>query len=179
MKFRDKMKDVELSPYMLAIYRDNEHHHLLKHALECWEHRTRNPQPTNPAWVNNRPVSPPTHLVTNPIHFCSYPPLELIKQYDISPHTVLSSKLIKCPKVAKWAFDQHLDNWVDNPEMIVMSLTLQFSENFRRIVSIIEYDDELIYKLIMMGVATYMPPEFQEKLNEEQRNAAIICAIST
>ena len=163
MKFRDKMKDVELSPYMLAIYRDNEHRHLLKHALECWEYRTRGGK--NALGTLN----------TNPIFYSSYPTLELIAQYNISARSMLDSRVLKCPIVAKWALINVLSEYQDLPEMFLQLMQAP-SQYAPRVVNLIDFDDDLIYKVIMSGLGPYMPEKFQNSLDAEQRTTMVICA---
>lgn len=165
MKFADKMKDVELNPYMLAIYKDNEHHHLLKHALECWEFRTRNGTKTA-----LRPFD------TNPILFCRYPPLELIEAYNLAHENFIQSRLLECPKVAKWALRQMMAKWAAaDMEIFKLNFSMAASNPYR-VLSLIEYDEELIYEVIMAGFGPVMPDKFQQSLNTEQRMTMTICA---
>lgn len=163
MKFRDKMKDVELSPYMLTIYRDNEHRHLLKHALECWEYRTRGGR--NALGTLN----------TNPLLYCQFPPLDLIYKYNLSPSHFISSRILMCPIVARWAFESTLDKFEGVPEMLEQSLA-QATQYTRRVVELIEYDNELIYKIIMGGFGHAMPEFFHNLLDDEQKMTMTICA---
>lgn len=164
---RQKLKDVELAPYMLAIYKDNEHRHLLKHALECWEHRKRmTPVTTGVSGI----------LTTNPIHYCSFPPLEMIEKYDINPITFLSSRTLQCPKVARWAFETVLDGWVGADAEHMKLVLGQAQPYLFRILSLIAYDEDLTYKIIYSGLASYMPAKFQFGLTEDQKLAATFCA---
>lgn len=156
---RQKLKDVELSPYMLAIYKDNEYQHLIKHALACWENRTKNGR-----------TAPPGPLGNNPLSYCQFPPLDLIKEYRMSAESLISSRTLQCPDVARWALESLLDN---EPEWIGVMLGQLY---VTRVLMLINYDEELIYKIIYAGIANIMPAAFQFKLSEEQKLAATFCA---
>lgn len=170
MKFADKMKDVELNPYMLAIYKDNKHYHLLQHALEAWEYRSRSGQYTSTG------LSSYNIQITNPIVYAAYPSLELIKQYGIRPNQMITSRVLKCPIVAKWAFEEMLAVWSENPEVYNFAFDKNLGEQANRVVSLIQFDEELTYKVICAGMAPYMPEAFQRNLTEEQLLSSIICA---
>ncbi|MCK9530941.1 MAG: hypothetical protein M0R77_10355 [Gammaproteobacteria bacterium] len=161
---REKLKDVELHPYMLAIYKDNEHRHLLKHALECWEHRTVN---------GTRSALRP--LDTNPILYCRFPPLDLIHEYNLSSSHFLGSRILQCPVVARWALEQFLTNWSHDPDMVAYKIQSEMLY-FERVSTLIKYDDELIYKIIMAGIGPVMPSSFHQTLSEDQKMAMTICA---
>lgn len=161
MKFRDKMKDVELHPYMLAIYKDNEHHHLLRHAIKSWEIRKRGMQD---------PRSHPNYLFSHPITFSAYPPFELIEQHEITPHSIIGSKIIRCPRVLKWAVSMVL-NEPDGD--LVWPLTSSSFWNY--LAPHVEWDDELIFKMIQADLYPFLV-QYGIKLTDEQHATAIICA---
>lgn len=157
-----KMQEVEKTPYMLAIYKDNEHYHLLKHALKHYEAR----KPTIHLMVG----MDKSILGTNPIYYCPYPPLDLLRKYIINPMTIFSSRVIKCPKIIRWAVEEVL-----NADEITIWSAFNgiYAPQF---LSKIEYDDELLALFAMAGVSSKLPISVKEKLTPEQRSLIAICA---
>lgn len=163
---RQKLKDVETAPYMLAIYKDNDYNHLLKHALECWKHRRCKTQ-TN-AGIGGV-------LITNPILYCRFPPIELIEEYALGTTDFLGSRLLECPKVARWALERALEIHENDREFLRLKLEAQHPY-LTRVLMLIEYDEDLIYKIIYAGIADLMPAAFQFKLTSDQKLAMTFCA---
>ncbi len=161
---RQKLKDIELSPYMLAIYKDNEYHHLLNHALELWKIHTNN---------GRKPALRP--FDTNPILYCRFPPLELIQEYDLGSTDFLGSRLLECPKVARWALERAIDIHENDREFLKIKLEAQHPY-LTRVLMLIDYDEDLIYKIIYAGIAGLMPAAFQFKMTSDQKLAMTFCA---
>lgn len=161
---RQKLLDIEKSPYMLAIYKDNEHHHLLKHALKQWKINTNN---------GRKPALRP--FDTNPILYCRFPPIELIEEYALGTTDFLGSRLLECPKVARWALERALEIHENDREFLRLKLEAQHPY-LTRVLMLIEYDEDLIYKIIYAGIADIMPAAFQFKLTSDQKLAMTFCA---
>lgn len=161
MKMKDKMRDVETSPYMLAIYKDNEYHHLLRHALKHWEARRHK------SFVGMG-VS---ILGTNPIYNCPYPPMELLDKYSINPMTMVSSRVLKCPKIARWALEMVLQS-----DEVSVWAAVRNNLSFSKFLTLIEFDDYLLSLFAMAGVADALPSSVKERLTPEQQSLIAICA---
>lgn len=161
---RQKLKDVELSPYMLAIYKDNEHNHLLKHALECWKLRTQNGRP-----------APPGPLATNPILYCRHPSIEMLEEYRIGTPHMLGSRILECPKVARWALERVIDIHLNDLIFLREKIKDQ-SPYYPRVLSLIQYDEDLIYKVIYAGIGDIMPDAFHNQLTSDQKLAITFCS---
>ncbi len=165
--FASKMREVESSPYMLAIFKDNQHRHLFYHAMECWKMRHGQAAASN---VNNWRV-----LDTNPILYCTHPPLEAVQQYFSGKvsYQLLSSRILKCPIVARYAFEENLESMAEMHKMEM----LQFENSYiLRVIDLIEFDEELTYKVIVAGLTKAMPEPFQRDMTPEQKATAAICA---
>lgn len=109
--------------------------------------------------------------------------MELVLQYcnEKAAMGYLNSKHLKCPKVARWAFEIEFDN------LALVAVNNRFTNigatpasglghYLLKILSIIEYDDELIYRIITSDLATHMHLGFYDLLNEEQRATLVICS---
>lgn len=158
MKFADKLKDVEKNPFMLAVYKDNKYHHLLHHALIHWNLRRMT--------ITDTRMSP-RYETTNPILFSQYPPIDLVDQYNLSPHAIIGSKHIKCPIILKRAMMYMLVNdeyW----ELHMDSFWLHSSCH-------VAWDDELIFECARAGLAPFFF-QYNIPLTEEQRSVLLICA---
>lgn len=164
VSMRQKLKDVEVAPYMLAIYKDNEYNHLLKHALEFWKYNTKNG--TKSAL---RPFD------VNPIMYSCFPPLELIEEYNLGSADFLGSRLLKCPKVARWALERAMEVHSQDLEFLKIKLDAQ-QPYMTRVLMLIDYDTDLIYKIIYAGIADRMPAAFQFKLTDDQKLAVTFCS---
>lgn len=163
MKFSEKMKDVELNPYMLTIYKDNEHHHLLRHAIECWKLR---PRPTGP--INN------ILLARNPILYHPKPPLDLVQKYypGENSYVLLISRILNCPIVARYAFWENFDRLCE----IARQFDCHGDSNLDRTINLISFSQDEVYQIVSAGLLPIMPWEFHLSLTSEQRSVAAICA---
>lgn len=162
MKMIDKMRDVERTPYLLAIYKDNKHHHLLRHALKHWEARK--------STIHLMVGMDKNILGTNPIYYCPYPPLDLLRKYIVNPMTIFSSRIIRCPTVIRWAIESVL---------CADEVTIWSAFNgiyIHQFLAKVEYDDELLALFAMAGVSSKLPISVKEKLTPEQRSLIAICA---
>lgn len=158
MKFADKMKDVEMHPYMLAIYKDNKYHHLLLHAIESWKIRKRG---------LHDPKSKPVYFLQHPIIYVQFPPIELIDQYEVPARTIVSSKHIQCPVILKQALLEVLQSG-DYIHLTSAGFWLYTAVN-------VTWDDELIFEFARADLSYHLLKN-NIQLTEEQRSVLTICA---
>lgn len=163
VSMRQKLKDVETTSYMLAIYKDNEHGHLIRHAIKYW--LARKPE------YNQRNYAGPQY--NNPLVYCPYPPMDLVEHYfnNSSAMSLLNSRLLRCPIVARWAFEKEFET---------LAQLIQAQDDLgwyvSQVIDLIEFDEELIYRIVTSPIGPKMPSKFIEMLNDEQRATLAICA---
>ena len=159
--FATKLKDVELIPFMLSIYKDDEKLTLLHHALEFWEYRVRWPH----GQVDPKPF--PHYSTSNPLSYVPYPPMELIEKYQISDREMASSRHLRCPIIIKKVL------------MGLVTLDAEFPFEPQRywfyIKNRIVWDEDLIFAFAANNCG-YLLREMNVPLTDEQKSVLAICA---
>ncbi len=84
--FIDKLKDVELNSFMLAIYKDDENGTLLNHSLECYNRHRASIQNYDKFGYRN------------PMCYVQYPPIDQFKKFIANNNSILYADLkhLKC-----------------------------------------------------------------------------------
>lgn len=94
--FAEKLKDVELNPFMLSIYKDDENGTLLNHSFECYIRRRNSDKDYDKFGYRN------------PMFYVQYPPIDMFKEFVRKNNSTLYTDLkhLKCIECISFVIDE-------------------------------------------------------------------------
>lgn len=118
--FAEKLKDVELNPFMLAIYKDDENGTLLRHSLECYDIRKGSLKDYDKFGYRN------------PMFYVQYPPIDKFKEFVIGHWSILYAdmKHLKCVECLGFAIEQIFKIIKENPDQFNLGLQRTLCSSF-------------------------------------------------